>query len=292
VLFHDGEHGDALIDGLARFGAGLPAHVLPLLVNEVTQLVPENIAAVFAYGGSGVAILTRARPKHDIAGLRRAAETSDAIVSSALGFGAGVVRIIGTDDPDQLRAMLDALPAGVRDAKAGRLRAAGRQTRRDRTIFRELAPRGPRNLPMRVPLAPGAAVSAASISMSRAARCAMPASPPARPARCPTTLIAPCCASPKACACSADFAKRPVPKRSSRSEPRLDFAGMERAVAGSEGRRALQLHRLRHTFRHQELDRPRAPPSSARSTGCFRAPTPNVSTSSDVRGLPRRSRGQ
>ena len=47
VLFHDGEHGDDMIDALARFGAGLPANVLPLRVNEVTQLGPEMIAAVF-----------------------------------------------------------------------------------------------------------------------------------------------------------------------------------------------------------------------------------------------------
>src|SRR5665811_2411756 len=53
VLFHDGEHGDAVIDALARFGAGLPANVLPLRVNEVTQLGLEMIAAVFAYGCSG-----------------------------------------------------------------------------------------------------------------------------------------------------------------------------------------------------------------------------------------------
>ena len=60
VLFHDGEHGEEIIDALARFGAGLPAHVLPLRVNEVTQLGPEIIASVFAYGGCGVASLTRA----------------------------------------------------------------------------------------------------------------------------------------------------------------------------------------------------------------------------------------
>src|SRR6266576_1348295 len=101
VLFHDGEHGEAIIDALARFGAGLPANVLPLRVNEVTQLGPEIIAAAFAYGGSGVTVLTRARPRHDIAGLRRAVEMSDTIVS-ALGFGAGLVRMVDTDDPDQL----------------------------------------------------------------------------------------------------------------------------------------------------------------------------------------------
>src|SRR6202795_3122472 len=81
VLFHDGEHGDALIDALARFGEGLPANVLPLRVNEVTQLGPELIASVFAYGGSGVAIVTRARPKHDTSALRQAVEMSDAIIS-------------------------------------------------------------------------------------------------------------------------------------------------------------------------------------------------------------------
>ena len=112
VLFHDGEHGEAIIDALARFGSGLPANVLPLRVNEVTQLGPEIIAAVFAYGGSGVAIVTRARPRHDILGLRQAVEMTGSIIS-ALGFGAGLVRILETDDPDQLRAMLDAAPAGV-----------------------------------------------------------------------------------------------------------------------------------------------------------------------------------
>ena len=77
VLFHDGEHGEEIIDALARFGEGLPANVLPLRVNEVTQLGPEMIAAVFAYGGSGVAMVTRARPRHDITALRRAVEMSD-----------------------------------------------------------------------------------------------------------------------------------------------------------------------------------------------------------------------
>ena len=53
VLFHDGEHGEPLIDALARFGDGLPANVLPVAVNEVTQVGPEAIAALFAYGAVG-----------------------------------------------------------------------------------------------------------------------------------------------------------------------------------------------------------------------------------------------
>ena len=52
VLVHDEPHGVPLIDALARFGEGLPAHVLPVCVNEVTQVGLEAIAAVFAYGAS------------------------------------------------------------------------------------------------------------------------------------------------------------------------------------------------------------------------------------------------
>ena len=140
VLFHDGEHGEDIIDALARFGEGLPANVLPLRVNEVTQLGPELIASVFAYGGSGVALLTRAKPRHDIAALRRAVETADRVVS-ALGFGTGIIRIIETDDPDQLRAMLDAAPSWRRHAKARRLRAARRETRRARDDISRTSPR-------------------------------------------------------------------------------------------------------------------------------------------------------
>src|SRR5436305_11524959 len=116
VLFHDAEPGEAMIDALARFGAGLPANVLPLRVNEVTQLGPEIIAAVFAYGGSGVAIVTRARPRHDILALRQAVEMTDSIIA-ALGFGADLARIIETYDPDQLRALLDAAPVRLATQK-------------------------------------------------------------------------------------------------------------------------------------------------------------------------------
>ena len=154
VLFHDGEHGEEIIDALARFGAGLPAHVLPLRVNEVTQLGPEMLAAAFAYGASGVAIVTRARQRHDITALRRAVETSDSIIS-ALGFGTGLVRIIETDDPDQLRAMLDAAPRGITTQKPAGFVPRGAKRGVLETTFRELRLAAPTPIDV-VPLAPGA----------------------------------------------------------------------------------------------------------------------------------------
>ena len=139
VLFHDGDHGEPLIDALARFGDGLPANVLPVRVNEVTQVGPEAIAALFAYGAAGAALLTRAKPSHDPLGLRRVVETSGTVVA-ALGFGDGLVRIIETDDPDQLLAMLDAAPAGVATPETRDIRSARRQARPARNRFSRIAP--------------------------------------------------------------------------------------------------------------------------------------------------------
>ncbi len=114
ILFHDGEHGDELIDALARYGDGLPATVLPLQVNEITQVGPELLASAFAYGASGVRFLGRAKPKHDLLGLTRILETTSTILG-ALGYGEAAVGLIETDDPDSFRsALLEAVDATTR----------------------------------------------------------------------------------------------------------------------------------------------------------------------------------
>ena len=110
VLLHDDPHGAPLIEALARFGDGLPAHVLPFAVNEVTQIGLEAIAAVFAYGASAVRLLLRAQPRHDVAGLTRTIELAEPILAG-LGFGAGRIATIETDDPDVLGTTLRAIPA-------------------------------------------------------------------------------------------------------------------------------------------------------------------------------------
>ncbi|MGL4445056.1 MAG: 4Fe-4S binding protein [Alsobacter sp.] len=112
VLVHDVDHGDPLIDALARFGRGLPAHVLPLRVNEVSQVGPEWIAAAFAYGATGLRLLGRAKPKHETTGILATLDISSRLLS-ALGYGEGVATLVETDDPDALRVALDAAPRGV-----------------------------------------------------------------------------------------------------------------------------------------------------------------------------------
>ncbi|HWW79194.1 MAG TPA: 4Fe-4S binding protein, partial [Steroidobacteraceae bacterium] len=109
VLLHDEPHGVPLIDASAQFGEGLPAHVLPVCVNEVTQIGLEAIAALFAYGASAVRLLLRAKPRHDVVGLRRTIELAEPILEK-LGFGTGRIDTIETDDPDGLNEALKASP--------------------------------------------------------------------------------------------------------------------------------------------------------------------------------------
>ena len=109
VLLHDDSHGAPLIDALARFGDGLPAHVLPFAVNEITQIGLESIVAAFAYGASAMRFLLRARPLHDVSGLLRTMALADPILMG-LGFGTGRIDTIETDDPDLLLEALRAIP--------------------------------------------------------------------------------------------------------------------------------------------------------------------------------------
>jgi ferredoxin len=110
LLMHDDAHGAPLIDALGRFGDGLPAHVLPFAVNEITQVGLESIAAAFAYGASAMRFLLRARPQHDISGLLRTMALAEPILGG-LGFGAGRISTIETDDPDLLSEALCAIPS-------------------------------------------------------------------------------------------------------------------------------------------------------------------------------------
>jgi ferredoxin len=110
ILLHDEDHGAALIDASARFGRGLPANVVPLLVNEVTQTGPELIAAALAWGAGGILILTRERPRHDLTGLQDTLALI-ADILAATGHSAEAVSLIQTDDPDVLEDAIRFVPA-------------------------------------------------------------------------------------------------------------------------------------------------------------------------------------
>ncbi len=108
VLFHDGEHGGEMIDALARHGDGLPANVLPVEINEITQVGLENVAASFAYGATAVRFLLRGKPRHDTSGLQKTIALAAPILAG-LGFTGERVAAIETDDPFGLGEMLSAI---------------------------------------------------------------------------------------------------------------------------------------------------------------------------------------
>jgi ferredoxin len=137
VMFHDAEHGGAMIDALARYGDGLPANVLPVLVNEVTQVGLEAIAAAFAYGASAVRYLTRGKARHDVAGLHRTVALAQPILAG-LGFAGERIAAIETDDPDALGAALRAVSSMDAAAKPATFAAIGQKREVVRLALREL----------------------------------------------------------------------------------------------------------------------------------------------------------
>jgi ferredoxin len=137
LLLHDESHGGALIDALARHGDGLPANVLPLAVNEVTQIGVEAIAAAFAYGACALRLLLRGRPRHDIAGLHGTLALAQAILAG-LGYGTGAAATIETDDPFALGEALRAIAPGTPAAKPAAFIPDGGKREVMRQALREL----------------------------------------------------------------------------------------------------------------------------------------------------------
>jgi ferredoxin len=137
ILFHDGEHGAGIIEALARYGDGLPANVLPLQLNEITQIGLESVAAAFAYGASAVRMLTRAKPRHDVAGLHKTIALAEPILAG-LGFEGARAATIETDDPDALGAALRAIAPMDGAAKPATFAPVGKKREVTQLALREL----------------------------------------------------------------------------------------------------------------------------------------------------------
>jgi ferredoxin len=169
VLFHDGPHGSALIDALARHGDGLPANVLPLVVNEVTQVGLEAIVASFAYGTAGVRFLLRAKPLHEVTGLLQTLAMADAILSG-LGFAGHSVAAIETDDPDVLGEKLRPIEPLTAVAHPATFKTVG--TRRDllRFALQELHRVAPAPTDV-IALPPGAPLGAVTVNVDGCTLC-------------------------------------------------------------------------------------------------------------------------
>lgn len=169
VLLHDEDHGSALIDALARHGDGLPANVLPLAVNEVTQVGLEVISAAFAYGASDVRFLLRAKPKHDVDGLRKTIALAEPILAG-LGFVGERVATIETDDPDALGAILRAATPEEPTSKPASFAAVGAKRDVLRLALRELHRAAPAPVDV-IPLPVGAPFGTVEVNVEGCTLC-------------------------------------------------------------------------------------------------------------------------
>ncbi|MEX2033572.1 MAG: 4Fe-4S binding protein, partial [Xanthobacteraceae bacterium] len=169
ILLHDEEHGGALIDALARYGDGLPANVLPLAVNELTQVGLEAVAAAFAYGASALRFLLRARPRHDVTGLQKTLALAEPILSG-LGFGDGRVATIETDDPDVFGQALRAIVAQEPVPRPASFSAVGGKRDVMRLSLRELHRAAPQPVDV-VALPEGAPFGAVDVNVAGCTLC-------------------------------------------------------------------------------------------------------------------------
>jgi ferredoxin len=169
VMFHDAEHGGELTGALARHGDGLPANVLPVEVNEVTQVGLEAVAAAVAYGASAVRFLTRAKPRHDVAGLYKTVALAEPILAG-LGFNGARVATIETDDPDALGNALRAIAPLDGSAKPATFSATGRKREVMRLALRELHAAAPAPIDI-VPLPGGAPFGTVEVNIEGCTLC-------------------------------------------------------------------------------------------------------------------------
>jgi ferredoxin len=161
VLFHDQDHGGALIDALARHGEGLPANVLLFGVNEVTQVGLEAVAAAFAYGAGAVRFLLRAKPRHDVTGLMSMIALAQPILAG-LGLADARVATIETDDPFGLGDTLRVMEPGSAVPRPASFQPVGAKREMLRLALRELHGAAPTPVDA-IALPPGAPLGAVAI---------------------------------------------------------------------------------------------------------------------------------
>ncbi|MGN0933052.1 4Fe-4S binding protein [Falsigemmobacter intermedius] len=167
ILFADSKHGMALIELSARLGRGLPAHVLPFEVNELTRLGPDTLAATLAWGAD-VVLLAPERPGHPLDGLQATLRLIGDL-TGPMGYGAERLVLLQTDDPEVLESHLRQ-PRGSARPAASRFLPPSDKRGLMTTALTELNRLAPASQSL-VPLAKGAPFGAVVLDTSACTLC-------------------------------------------------------------------------------------------------------------------------
>ena len=132
VLLYDERHGAELLSLASRFGAGLPARVLPLAVNEVTEVGIDFFSSAFGFGADRVAVLAGPEKKGELDGLAGQMGLAETIMEG-LGYneddGHARIALIEERDPEALCTLLAELPRGGTAKPGGFLPMGGKRSR-------------------------------------------------------------------------------------------------------------------------------------------------------------------
>ena len=99
VLIHDATWGEDMIASMARFGGGLPAHVLPFAVNQITATGLEALLAAAAYGAEYIYILVGPEKANEMNEVHSAITLANFILNN-IGYGEDRISAIDDLDPD------------------------------------------------------------------------------------------------------------------------------------------------------------------------------------------------
>ncbi|MGP1255298.1 MAG: 4Fe-4S binding protein [Kiloniellales bacterium] len=128
LLLHDGRHGEEMISLMARGGRGLPPHVIPFPLNEVTLIGLDFLSMAFAYGATQIALLVGPDKQGELAGLAGQIALAETVMEG-LGYGGGRVALLDELDPDAVEERLWALQSRSRPAPGSFLPMGGKRTR-------------------------------------------------------------------------------------------------------------------------------------------------------------------
>ena len=105
LLVHDLEHGEEVIDTMARHYDGLPARVLPFAVHSVAQCGLEWLLAAVAFGAARVVLLQPPNDPAEFDGLRRSLNLAGHILGG-LGYGEDIFLLLDEADPQAVHDRL------------------------------------------------------------------------------------------------------------------------------------------------------------------------------------------
>lgn len=128
LLLHDGRHGAETISLMARGGRGLPANVIPVVLNEVTLVGVDFLAMAFAYGATRVAVLVGPDKQGELEGLAGQIALAETVMDG-LGYGGGRIDILDERDPDAVEARLWGLEPRNQPEAGSFLPMGGKRTR-------------------------------------------------------------------------------------------------------------------------------------------------------------------